>query len=128
VTVRATLRIAILALAFALATLALGWWGVPIVGGIWGFLGRTHQRPAGTAAIAAAAGWGGLLLWAAAEGPVARLAAKLGATMLLPGAALMIVTLLFAALLAWSAAAVVGGVARRGTHRGARRGVPGVAR
>ena len=108
----AMVRIAMLALAFALATVALGWWGVPIVGAVWGAIGRGRRRPAVTAAVAALLGWAGLLLWSAARGPLLSLAAKLGATLMLPGAGLVVVTLLFATLLAWSAAAVVQGVAR----------------
>ena len=53
-----------------------------------------------------------LLLIDAARGPVGEVAARLGGVMGLPPAALVVCTLLFPALLAWSASSI--GAAARG--------------
>jgi hypothetical protein len=90
----------LLLLAMALATWAAGWWGVLAAGTLWGLLRR---RPA-LAGIAAAAAWLGLL---ALDGPVdalRRLMQRTGGIFGVPGWVLVIATLLFPFLLAWSAA------------------------
>lgn len=101
-----------LGLAFFLAT-SLGWWTVPIVGALWGALRPAVTQPAFTAALAAGAAWGAWLLAdsVAGGGALGVLAQRLGGVMNLPGYALFALTLLFPALLAWSAAAVSGGLA-----------------
>lgn len=100
-----TIRHVLLAVAFAVATFALGWWSVPIVAAVWGFFSTDAHRVLKTG-LAAAVGWASLLLLDAARGPVALMAAQLGELMNLPAFALYVLTLLFPALLAWSAAAV----------------------
>jgi hypothetical protein len=97
-----------LTICFAGATVAVGWWGVPIVGliaGVW----AVHRRaaPAGFSVLAAAsamAAWAALLLWTATQGPVITLATTLGHVAGVPAAALVVLTLCFAGLLAGSAA------------------------
>jgi hypothetical protein len=134
-TVRRAAALALLACAFALATWLAGWWGVALVAAAWGAIGARRRRglgaegapprweyarapsPSRQAALAAPAAWLLILAWQAAHAPVAALAARLAGVMQLPTPALPLATLLFAALLAWSAAAVamgVAGLARRG--------------
>jgi hypothetical protein len=113
-------RTALLAAAFAAATAGLGWWSVAVVAALWGVLARTRRRPAAAAAVAAALAWGALLLWTTSRGAAGALAGKLGTTMGIPPAALFGVTLLFAALLAWSAAAASHDIARLLTRPRAR--------
>lgn len=93
----------LLAEAFAVTTYGAGWWSVPIVAALWGFFSSDAHR-ARNAAIAAAGGWGTLLLLDVARGPVGTMAKQLGEVMGVPWLALFVLTLLFPALLAWSAA------------------------
>lgn len=99
------IRYALLAAGFAVATYGLGWWSVPLVAALWGFFSPDAHRVR-NAGLAAAAGWAALLLLDAARGPVGAMAAQLGELMNLPAFGLYALTLLFPALLAWSAAAV----------------------
>lgn len=105
-TVRALVRVLLLATAFALATFWFGWWTVPVVAAIWGVLARGLRSGALVSACAAGLAWGALLLWDASAGPVSELAATLGTLMHLPPIALPLATLVFPALLAWSATMV----------------------
>jgi len=110
--------------AFALATF-FGWWGVPVLAAAWGWVARSQRAAPREAALAAALGWAALLVWDALRGPLAALASRLGATMQVPPAALILVTLLLAAALAWSAATLAGQLApagRGGTPRPSGRG------
>lgn len=102
----AALRIALLALAFALATRVAGWWSVPIVAAAWGAMARGRAAAAREAALATAAGWALLLAWQATRGPLGALAARLAGVLGVPAPALVLVTLLWGALLAWSAGVV----------------------
>jgi hypothetical protein len=109
VSVRALATIVSLVVAFAAGTWLLGWWTVPVVAlayGLWN--GRSVTRAPGSpvVALAAALAWGLLLAAAAVSAPVAALAGRLGALMGQPSFALYAATLLFPALLAWSAAAL----------------------
>ena len=86
----------------------VGWWTVPAVAALWGWLRPAVPRPILSAALAATLAWA---LWLAADlvrghGALAVLAGQLGAIMRVPPPALYVVTLLFPALLAWSAAAL----------------------
>ena len=94
---------ALLAEAFAVATFAMGWWTVPIVAAGYALASKRRSR-ARFAALCAAAGWGTLLLLDAAKGPVGNMGARLGGVMGVPPAVLWLLTLVFPALLAWSAA------------------------
>ena len=95
----------ILTSALALGTAVVGWWSVPVLGlayGVW-----TGERRAGaTAGISAFLAWSALMLWNWFEGPLAELSESLGAVMGLPGWTLLIVTVLFPTVLAWTAAGV----------------------
>jgi hypothetical protein len=99
-------KVVLLAEAFAVTTFGLGWWSVPIVALMWAAFSREANQ-ARVAAWCAAGGWGTLLLLDAAHGPVGEMASRLGGVMHVPGFALWIVTLLFPALLAWSAATIM---------------------
>ena len=99
-------------------TEVLGWWAVPVIAALWGFLlPRSHPtgsiaRNALSAAAAAGISWAVLLAWAASRGPVTELARQLGEIMHLPLWALLAINLLFPAALAWSAACLAGLVGR----------------
>jgi len=98
-----------LAAAFALAV-RFGWWALPVVAALWGGMLPSVPSPAGTAALAAASAWGVWLVidWRADPGAFGTLAVRLGSVMNLPPVVLILITLLLAALLAWSAAALAG--------------------
>jgi hypothetical protein len=68
-------------------------------------------------ALSAIVAWAALLLFDATSGRFGALASAVGGVMRVPAVAVIVVTLLFAALLAWSAAAIgaeVGRALRRG--------------
>ncbi len=101
------IRIVVLAVAIGLATAALGWWVVPMIGAAWGFVATAETRPVVTAAAAAALAWGALLGWTALRGPAGKLAATAAPILGLPDDwMLFAVTLLYPALLAAAAATV----------------------
>jgi hypothetical protein len=100
-------EVVLLAIAMVAATIVGGWWGVLAAAFVWGaWSGR-----AGRVALAAAWAWGSVLVWTAASGPLAAVIAALGTIAGAPGWALVVATLVFPAVMAWSAA-VVGGVVR----------------
>ena len=104
---RALVSTVLLAAAFALGTWILGWWAVPLLGAIWGMLRRGRPRFA-SAFAAAALAWAALLAFDAARGPMGRLTTVMGGIFWMPGPVLLLVTLLFAALLAACASQVTG--------------------
>lgn len=106
------LRGATVAVAAAVGTITFGWWTLPVIGAVRGVLpGRDRLRWV-EAAAGAGLGWAALLAWAASRGPAADLSARVAAVFGLPAAALWMVTILFAALLAGSAAILTGGLRR----------------
>ena len=105
------------AVGVAVLTWALGWWGV-VVGAL--LAGAALWRRRGVAwvvAVASIVAWGALILVNSVGGRFPTLASSLAGVMRLPPALLVIVTLLFGALLAWSAA-VLGAEIGRLVHRG----------
>jgi hypothetical protein len=78
---------------------------------ICGLAVEPKARPLRFVSLCAAAGWASLLLLDAARGPLGELARRFGGVMSLPPFVLILITLLFPALLAWSAASI--GVAVR---------------
>jgi hypothetical protein len=106
--------LALLAVAAAVATLTwiVGWWGVAVVAHIAGVLLQRRRGAAWLVALATMAGWGVLIVVDMFGGRFSPLAASIAGVMRVPVPALLIVTLLFGALLAWSAA-VVGSEAGR---------------
>ena len=109
---RDVLRILLLAAAFALGTWILGWWGVPLLGAVWGVLRRGMPR-FGSAFAAAAIAWALLLALDSGRGALDRLTTVMGGIFSMPGAVVLAVTVLYAALLAGCAAQVTGFKAAR---------------
>jgi hypothetical protein len=97
--------------AFAVATAAFGWLAVPLLAfvlaiGLGVGAAPGGRAPAGSLAVAAAVAWAGLLALASVRGPLWPLAERLALVLRLPAALLTLVTIGFAAALAWSAATV----------------------
>jgi len=102
--VRQAAAFLLLTLAFAAASV-LGWWAIPATAALWGILHPIARRPALFAAAAALA-WSGWLLadGLSPRGDFSGLAVRLGGIFSLPAPALVAITIVFAALLAGSAA------------------------
>ena len=98
--------------AFLLASW-LGWWAIPLVAALWSVLRPVVPRPILSAALAALLGWLLWLLldWAKDPAALGRLVRGVSSTMQLPSILLLVITLLFPALLAWSASALACGLA-----------------
>ena len=71
---------------------------------ILGFVFRNEGGRAWSVALGASEGWAILLVVDMLGGPLGRVATTLGGAMSIPSPALLLVTLLFPALIAWSAA------------------------
>jgi hypothetical protein len=98
--------VAIMAMMMTALTWLVGWWGVLLVALLAGVV---HFREGGGGwriALAGALSWGALLAVNAATGSLGVVTATLGGIMRVPGAVLVLLTLAFPALLAWSAATV----------------------
>ncbi|MFI5209452.1 MAG: hypothetical protein ACHQ2E_03315 [Gemmatimonadales bacterium] len=104
------LRVVVLAVAFALITVACPWWSVALLALACGWLGSAAQPI--DVGLGAALGWATLLGVAALQGPVAVLAGRLGGLFHAPPAVLLAVTVLYAGVLGWSGAGL--GRAARG--------------
>ncbi|PYP80914.1 MAG: hypothetical protein DMD35_03670 [Gemmatimonadetes bacterium] len=106
--------LALLATAIAMASLTwlLGWWGIVIAALVAGTLLRRRGAP-WLVALSAIVAWGALLAVDSFGGRFAALATSIAGVMRVPVPALLIVTLLFGALLAWSAAVVGDEIGRR---------------
>ncbi|MDB4906191.1 MAG: hypothetical protein JWO05_975 [Gemmatimonadetes bacterium] len=101
-------------IAFALTTWLFGWWTVPLVAAQAAWPAGARWK-ASTLAWCAMGAWVLLLLWDAAGGRLGAVSQMVGGAIQVPGPVLMVVSVLFAGLLAWSAAAFVEGVTRRVT-------------
>jgi hypothetical protein len=110
---RAAVKFVLIAEAFAVGTYALGWWAVPLVALLCGLTISLDGKAVLYATFCAAAGWSMLLLLDAARGPLGEVAARFGGVMGFPPAALFVTTLLFPALLAWSASSIGAAVRRK---------------
>jgi len=104
------------AAAFGLGTLWIGWWAVPIVALLLGWLVPRSVKPLLLVPLAAVLAWTVLLVRAAQAPAFDALWAHLSALLPVPPAALLVVTLVFAALLALGAA-LIGQVIRRDGSR-----------
>jgi len=98
----------VLLAAIALGTAVLGWWAVPVVAAVWGLATPVGKGTWRCAALAGSGAWALLLLFTATQGPVGELASKVGAVFALPGFAFVLITLLFPAVMAASAAELAG--------------------
>jgi hypothetical protein len=92
------------AAAMAALTWLLGWWGVLVTALVIGFVFRAEGGGGWRIAVAAALAWSALLAVDAVSGPVGLVGARLAGVMRVPAFVLVMATLLFPALLAWSAA------------------------
>ena len=101
------------ALAIVALTWLLGWWGVVVAALIAGVVLHRRDGAAWLVALAAALAWAALVAVDAIGGRFSALAASIGGVLHVPAGALLVVTLLFAALLAWSAAVVGSELGRR---------------
>jgi hypothetical protein len=102
---RSTVKFLLLTEAFAVTTYAFGWWAVPLLAFLWAAFVHT-RRPILFATICAASAWAAMLLNDAARGPVNEVGARFGGILGIPSVALIAITIVFAALLAWSASCV----------------------
>lgn len=108
---RRAVIVPMLAVAFALGTWFGGWWAIPLLAsaaGVW--------RRAWEVAAAAVLSWGMLLLIDAGGARFGAVSASIAGAFGIPSPVIVLVTLLFVWLLAWSAAGVIGALSReRGT-------------
>lgn len=106
------IRVIVLAIVFAVATYFVGWMCVPAIGGVYAIAVRKQSAP-GEAALAALLGWGALLARVAMVPAFTTLLARLGGIFPIPGAGVLVLTLVFAMALAWSSARLVTAVVAR---------------
>jgi hypothetical protein len=100
---RYAIRLVLLAAGYAVVTMALGWWAIPVAAAIWGASSFGTRFTWLTSALSAALAWAVLLIVTATQGPVAQLAQTLGEIFAMPGFAMVVLTLVFPATLAGSA-------------------------
>jgi hypothetical protein len=99
---RRALHIGAFAVATAAATVLAGWWTIPLLAALW--VRALPRTSAWACAAGAALGWALVLGWEAMHGPIGTVARRVGGVFLLPAWGFVGLTLLFAALLAASAA------------------------
>jgi hypothetical protein len=93
-------------------TWLLGWWGVLLAALIVGFVFYAEGGGGWRIAVAAALAWGALLGVNASFGALDAVVATLGGVIGVPGVVLVLLTLIFPALLAWSGATSMAEVRR----------------
>ena len=108
------IRVIVLAIVFAITTYFLGWMCVPAVGAVYALAIRKPSAP-GEAALGALLGWGVLLARVAMVPAFATLLARLGGIFPITGGGVVVLTLVFAMALAWSAARLVTAAVVRGS-------------
>ncbi len=99
------------------ATWIAGWAGVAVIAVLAGLAYGLTGRRTWSVAVAAVLAWAAVLLADAASGRERDLLVLLQGTMQIPGPALVLVTLLFPGLLAWSGAATGSALSRLITFR-----------
>ncbi|MEO7042099.1 MAG: hypothetical protein ABI035_07560 [Gemmatimonadaceae bacterium] len=110
-------RVGVVAIACAAGTVWFGWLSVACVGFVYGALEWRVTARGSIAALGAVLAWAGTLGAELARGADIRLvAAQIGAVMHVPGALLMVVTLVFGALLAGTAAVLGAGITAAATR------------
>ena len=113
---RSAVKFLLLTEAFAVTTYAFGWWAVPLLAFSWAAFVHT-RRPILFATICSASAWAAMLLNDAARGPVNAVGDRFGGILGIPSIALIAITILFAALLAWSASCVGAAVRKALFHK-----------
>ena len=106
----------VVAAMMAALTWLVGWWGVPLVACV---VGVVHHRQGGggwRVALAAVLAWGALLAGDAVAGSFGAVAHAVGGVVRVPGPLLVLITLAFPALLAWSAATLAAEARRLATR------------
>lgn len=103
---RTVVKFILLSEAFAVVTFAGGWSGVPVLALVMGLFANPDEKGVRWATLCAAAAWLELLLLDASRGPLGEVATRFAGVLGLPPLALFGITLLFAALLAWSASSI----------------------
>jgi hypothetical protein len=98
------IRIALFGAITAVGTAAAGWWIVPILAALWVRVLPSDRGAVTTTMFGAAAGWLMLVGVVALQGPVPAVAAMCSAVLGLPRWGFPLVTLLFPATLAGTAA------------------------
>ena len=109
---RFALRVALLALAFAIGTSILGWWAIPVFSAVAAVFARSVRHQGRAAALAAAIAWAALLGWSAGQGSVWAFSRLAGGAMGVSGFTLILLTIVFPAALAWATTAVTQPIAR----------------
>lgn len=94
------------ATAMLVLTWVLGWWGVLLVALIIGVVFHEDGGGGWRVGLAASLAWGALLVADVVAGPLGRVVTLLGGVMGVPGVVLPLLTLVFPAALAWSAATI----------------------
>ncbi len=107
---RTATLVVLIALVVAVGTWLIGWPAVPAIALIAGIRARRYRTAPLLIGLGAMLGSTALLVLAAARGPVLDLAQRLGGVLQLPWLVVVGFTLLFPALLGWSAARVARGL------------------
>ena len=102
-------RTAFFAIAIAACTWLGAWWCVPVVAALYA-IWRRSTGAAVEAGLGAMIAWGALFLINAGQPAFTVLLTRLGGVFPMPGAIVLVIAVLFAGLLAWSAARLVVGV------------------
>jgi hypothetical protein len=101
------IELVLLSLGLAGATWFGGWWALAVIAALWGLL---RPGPPGRAGLAAVLAWAAILVGTIPLAPLARLVPRMGGLFGLPGWAALLLTLLYAGLLGWSAARLARGI------------------
>lgn len=96
----------VVAAAMTVLTWVLGWWGIVLVALIIGAVFHEHGGGGWRVGVAASVAWGALLVIDVVAGSMGRVATLLGGVMNVPAVVLLLLTIVFPAALAWSAATI----------------------
>lgn len=99
------LQLALLTVLVVAGTWIGGWWMVPAVGALYGFVVMQDRAASLTAALAGAIGWGAILAFDSSRGPVVHLAQVVGGMIHMAGPWLLVLAITYATVLCASAAA-----------------------
>jgi hypothetical protein len=108
---------AVLVITLGALTWVAGWWGVALGSLVIGIVYWRRRGIVRIATLAAVAAWSALLVADAVGGRFGALASVIGGVLRIPSTGLVAMTLLFAALLAWSSTVIGTELARLTTSR-----------